>query len=174
MTRSENPADATVAELLERIAEARAVLDEVVAPLSDAERERSLGGAWSVKLHLAHIADWEVGILALLRHESGVEAMGLTEALWKGGDTDAMNEAMATRAEQTSLDEVLSRYGNVHRELVSQIEGMADSDLQLPYSHFHAGANEGDTAPILGWIAGNTFGHYPEHAQWITEGLADG
>ena len=150
------------------------MLDDVVAPLSDAEHERPLGGGWSVKLHLAHIADWEAGILALLRHESRLDAMGLTQAMWDGGDTDAMNADMAARAKQTPLDEVLFRYGFVHQELVGEIADMADSDLQLPYSSFHAGANAGNPAPILNWIAGNTFEHYPEHAQWIREGLAAG
>ncbi len=179
MTGTENPADATIKELLGRIAEARSVLDEVVAPLTPAEREEPFGGSWSVKLHLGHIADWEVGILALLRKESRFAAMGLTQALWEGqfgsndaGHTDAMNAAMAGRTSQQSLADVLFRYGKVHQDLVEQIAGMADADLQLPYSHFAPEATPANLAPILGWIAGNTFEHYPEHAQWISEGLS--
>lgn len=177
--RSEGPADATINELLERIAEARAVLDGVVAPLSPEQREAPLGGSWSVKLHLGHIADWEVGILALLRGEPRLPAMGLADARWErqfggedAGHTDAMNAAMAERSEKQTLDEVLLRYDKVHQDLVERLATMADADLQLPYSHFAPGTTPANPAPILGWIAGNTFEHYPEHAQWIREGLA--
>ncbi|MEP7216153.1 MAG: DinB family protein [Anaerolineaceae bacterium] len=179
MTHTDDPADATISELLERIAEARAVLDEVVAPLSADEREVPLGGSWSVKLHLGHIADWEVGILALLRRESRLEAMGLTQALWAGqfggndaGHTDAMNATMTERSAAQSLAGVILRYDHVHHDLVERLATMADADLQLPYSHFAPEASPADPAPILNWIAGNTFGHYPEHAQWIRERLA--
>ena len=178
MTQSDDPADATVKELLERIADARGVLDEVMAPLSPAEREEPLGGSWSVKLHLGHIADWEVGILALLRNESRLAAMGLTPAFARqfgssdAGDTDAMNAAMADRTAKQSLADVLFRYDRVHENLVAQLATMADTDLQLPYSHFAPEATPADPAPILNWIAGNTFEHYAEHTQWIAEGLA--
>ncbi|MEP6870915.1 MAG: DinB family protein [Anaerolineaceae bacterium] len=178
MTRTENPADATIKELLERIAEAREALDEVIAPLSPAERDAPLGGSWSVKFHLGHIADWEVGILALLRNESRLAAMGLTPAFARqfssddAGETDAMNAAMAERTAKQSVADVLFRYDKVHRDLVAHLATMADADLQLAYSHFAPEATPANLAPILRWIAGNTFGHYPEHAQWIREGLA--
>lgn len=172
MTPSDDPANATVKDLLQRIADTRAVLDGVVVPLSPAQREAPLGGKWSVKLHLAHVADWEVGILALLQGEGRVQAMGLTQALWDAGDTDAMNATMADRAERQPLEDVMIRYREIHRNLVRHIGGMADADLQLPYEHFQPGAHPSNPAPILNWIAGNTVDHYPEHAQWITEDLA--
>ena len=174
MSRTEDPRQATVKELIERIAEARGTLDAVVEPLTPSDREVPLGGSWSVKLHLSHIADWEVGILALLRRESRIDAMGLTKALWEAGDTDAMNAAMADRARPHALAEVLTRYESVHEALISEIGTMADGDLQLPYSQFDSTVSPVNAGPILSWIAGNTFGHYPEHARWIREGLAAG
>ena len=173
MSRTDDPADATIAELLDRIAEARAVLDDVVEPLSPAEREEPLGGGWSAKLHLGHIADWEAGILALLRSESRIDAMGLTKAHWDANDeTDVVNTVMADRDQKRALADVLFRYDRVHQDLVEQIATMADSDLQLAYAHFAPDESPANPAPILGWIAGNTFEHYSEHAEWIREGLA--
>ncbi len=179
MTRTDNPADATINELLGRIAEARAELDGMVAPLSTEDREAPLDGGWSVKLHLGHIADWEVGILALLRGEPRFAAMGLTQTIWAGqfgssdaGHADAMNAAMAERSAAQSLEDVTLRYDNVHHDLVGQLATMSDAGLQLPYSHFAPEASPVDPAPILNWITGNTFEHYSEHAQCIREGLA--
>ena len=174
MTGSEVLLPSTIDELLVRIHDARAVLDAVADPLSAAERETPLGGGWSVKLHLAHIADWEAGILALLRRESRIEAMGLTQALWDSDDTAAMNALMAERSEAEPLADVRYRYGNVHQDLVERIRSMADADLKLPYSHFQPSETPQNSEPIHQEIAWDTFAHYLDHARWIREGLAAG
>ena len=83
-----------------------------------------------------------------------------------------MNAAMADRAARQPLEDVMTRYHRVHRDLVEHISGMADAALQLPYEHFQPGAQPGNPAPIVNRIAGNTVDHYPEHAQWIQAGLA--
>lgn len=99
--------------------------------------------------------------------------MGLTEAQWEANDhTDVVNTVMAAGDQRRSLADVLARYDKVHQDLVEQIATMSDSDLQLPYAHFAPGESPPNPAPILGWIAGNTFGHYAEHAEWIREGTA--
>ena len=45
---------------------------------------------------------------------------------------------------------------------------MTDDDLMRSYSSFLPDEPGEDTgAPIVGWIAGNTFGHYADHRAWI-------
>lgn len=174
MTGAEGVLPSSIDELLERIQDARTELDGVVAPLSPSRMEEPLGGGWSVKLHLAHISDWETGIVAVLRRESRVEAMGLTQALSDVDDTDAMNALMAERAEAEPLADVLYRYGKVHQDLVERIRSMPDADLQLPYSHFQPSQSSPNSTTILQEIAWDTFTHYPDHARWIGEALASG
>ena len=50
---------------------------------------------------------------------------------------------------------------------------MDDAALYLPYSHYQPGAPPYNDQPVIGWIAGNTFGHYEEHIEWLHSLLAE-
>jgi hypothetical protein len=57
--------------------------------------------------------------------------------------------------------------------VLDALEAMTDGDLLLPFSHFVPEATgEGASDPIYGWVNGNTWGHYEEHAAWIEDDLA--
>ena len=42
---------------------------------------------------------------------------------------------------------------------------MSDADLQRPYNHYQPSSDR--QQPVIGWIIGNTYGHYEEHQPWI-------
>ena len=64
-------------------------LSALVESLGAGGLERKGDGRWAVKDHLAHIAAWELSLLALLDGDDRRKAMGVSEA---AADTDAINE----------------------------------------------------------------------------------
>jgi uncharacterized protein (TIGR03083 family) len=169
----ENENDAiTTANLLGRIGRGWDDLQAMIARLS---REQLTGPAdaagWTVKDHLIHLAAWEDGIAAMLGGHSRLEAMGIDQATWESG-TDAVNEAIYERNRELGLDAALERCRQVHQRLLDRIGAMSDADLLRPYSDFQPEA--ASAQPILGWIVGNSFGHYAEHRPWIEAIIAAG
>ena len=170
---TENDSDEiTTANLLGRIGHGWDSLQGYIATLS---REQLAGPAddagWTVKDHLIHMAVWEDGIAALLGGNSRLEAMGIDQATWEQG-ADAVNDVIFARYRAMELDDVLSHCQQTHQRLVDRITAMSDADLLRPYSDFQPGP--ASAQPILGWIVGNSFGHYAEHRPWIEAIVAGG
>jgi hypothetical protein len=68
--------------------------------------------------------------------------------------------------------EVRAMLEESHTRMIATLRAMQDADLIRPYSFYNPEAPEDRRdAPIVGWIAGNTFGHYQEHRPWV-EALA--
>lgn len=120
---------------------------------------------WSVKDHLIHIAVWEVGMVALLNHQSRATAMGLSEEQWGNPDYDYVNEIIKKQHESLSLEAVLKRLDEVHQQLIETLGRLTLEDLERPYNHY--APDDDQTAPVYGWVAGNTFEHYKEHIPWM-------
>ncbi len=161
-------------DLLERLAAGRRLIDEIVAPLSEEQLARPLDeDGWSIKDHLAHLMVWERGMIALLHKQPRYEAMGLTPELVAGGDYEAINDHLFRLHRDRPLSDVLASWRDTHQEMVAALDGLADDDLFKLYTHYQPDeTREGFEAPVMGWIAGNTYGHYAEHAGWIREKLA--
>jgi hypothetical protein len=121
---------------------------------------------WAVKDHLAHVAAWEQSLLAIFDGRDRLEAMGLAEV---ERDTDAINAAVWTLHRDRSNEDTLAYFRDSHAELMSKIDSLDDSDLQLPYAHYQPAAKgeEISDLPVVEWIAGNTYEHYLEHIDWI-------
>jgi hypothetical protein len=160
-------------ELLERMAAGWGLIDEIVALQSEVQLTRPLGvDGWSIKDHLAHLMLWERGMVALLHKQPRYEAMGLTPELVAGGDYEAINDHLFRLHRDRPLKDVLAGWRDTHQEMVTALEGLADGDLFVSYTHYQPDeTREGFEAPVMGWLAGNTYGHYAEHAGWIREKL---
>jgi len=129
---------------------------------------------WTVKDHLGHLISWEEGITALLRREPRWEAMGVTPALAETrleDDTeDELNQRMRDQMHDLSLTEVRERLRAANAELRSLVESMDAADLLRGYSHFAPDEPGEETGrPVLGWVVGNSSGHYLEHLPWMRE-----
>ena len=162
------------AELLARINDSRAALELLVNRLDEDRAVAPGADGWSVKDHLAHVAVWERSLLALLEGRPRHEGMGLDRATYEDGDSDAINAALYARHHDRPLSEVLADFRATHERLLSVLSGMSDEDLYRPYSHYQPGESPQNDDPVIGWIAGNTFGHYDEHAGWIRQLIEDG
>jgi len=160
------------AELLERIRQARAALEQAIGRLSDeALVAPGPDGGWRVKDHLVHIAAWEQGIAALLRRQPRYAAMHVDERTYLSG-ADAINAAVYENNKDRSLAGVRATFREAHDDILAAIDALSDADLRKTYSHYQPEEPGKDSgAPIVGWIAGNTYEHYAEHQAWI-EALA--
>jgi hypothetical protein len=161
-----DPDKVTVDQLLTRIEIAWNDLNSFLSHLSAEQLTTPTdAGGWTVKDHIIHLAVWEDGIRALLQKQSRREAMGISEDLWGNGSADDYNAVIQPRYKDMPLDEVITVSGDIHQRLVDTLRSMSNEDLQRPYNHYAPDSDR--DAPVLNWIAGNTFGHYEEHLPWI-------
>jgi hypothetical protein len=169
----ENQVPQTVSELFIRIARGRAELEEWMATLTPAQMTLPRKDGWSIQDHYVHLAMWEKSTAALLRGESRYAALGVDTSKLASNDFDTINAQIHTRSKTWTLDTTLEFFHNAHMELLDELAKMSDADLQKPFMHFQPGEPRDDNhAPIINWIAGNTYEHYAEHAEWIREMLA--
>jgi hypothetical protein len=156
-------------ELLERIHISRSALEETLGSLSEEQLTRHGPEGWSIKDHLAHIAVWELGIVELLNRRPRFEAMGVEEAISGGKDQDEINDLIYRRHAGLSLGEVLEMFQSSHRQMLKTLNTLSDDDLYKPYSSYVPDGNDDRHEPVIGWIVGNTFGHFDEHHEYIKD-----
>ncbi|MGB2696186.1 MAG: DinB family protein [Dehalococcoidia bacterium] len=156
-------------ELLQRIQRSRAALEQTISQLSDAQLVApGPSEGWSARDHLAHLTIWEQGLAALLQGHPRYTTMGLDEQTYLNTDEVGLNEIIYQHNKDRSLTEVLAAFQQAHQQVLAALAGLTDADLFLTYSHDQPDEpGEDSGAPILGWIAGNTYDHYAEHQAWI-------
>src|ERR1700730_13873039 len=152
-------------QLLERIERSWASLDELVAGLTEAQLATPGTEGWSVKDHLAHLAAWNLSMVALFEGRDRDAALGISDG---PGELDSANEVLHRRHRALVMDEVKAlQLGS--REMVREaLARLSDADLSRPYAYFQPNDPGPDGAqPVLGWITGNTDEHADEHAGYI-------
>ena len=154
-------------ELLEHIKRDRARLEETVEGLGDEELAApGPDGGWSVRDHLSHIAAWERMIVAHLRDGSDHEIAGMDEASYAAATLDELNDQLYRLHGDRTVDQVRAEFRAAHESIVSYIERMPEDRLGAPYWE------EDAEKTVLDKIAGDTYLHYAEHAEWISELIA--
>jgi uncharacterized damage-inducible protein DinB len=152
----------------------RAELEATIAPLNHVQLEASPAGGWSIKDHLAHIAAWEMSAVALLTGTPRYAGLGVDRATYESHDVDAVNQGIFRQNHHRPMDDVLADFRDAHQQLMAVLNSLSDEDLQKTYSDYLPDEPAEETgAPVLGWIAGNTYHHYAEHLEIIRE-LANG
>ena len=82
--------------------------------------------------------------------------------------TDAINEVVYERNKGRSAPDVLADFRQAHQDVLAALGGLTEADLLRTYSHYQPDEpGEDSGAPIVRWIAGNTYEHYDEHQEWI-------
>lgn len=156
-------------ETLVVMAREREALDQVLAGLTDAQMTAPGKDGWSIKDHLMHLAAWEQGIVALLNKRSRYAAMGLSRDEWRNKNGDEMNALIHERNKARSLANVRAAFHDSHQQMLEVLNRLTEEDLHKPYSHYAPEEPSDDKRPVFAWIAGNTFGHYAEHREWIQQ-----
>ena len=157
----------TKAQILDRIKNARAPLDRLVAQLTDEQMlQPGVENKSSVKDLLAHITTWEQHLVrrlaaAVKDRVPEVYVIDPSEP-WEPGGLDAVNEYIFTRNAQLPLQQVLSDFHRSLHDVLQAVEALSDYDLFDPQGLAQI---FGDTAERI--IGSDTFYHYPEHIQSI-------
>jgi hypothetical protein len=158
----DTPVDKT--QLLAWIVAARAELDAVIAPLSDAQMTApGAEAALSVKDLLAHVSWWERRTLRALEYAARGEAPPKLAAEGEGeAGVNRVNAETFQTNRDRSLDDVRAEYTQSGRDLMAALESYSEADLF---------DEEGFTRilefPALYLIAGDTYLHYPDHVTSI-------
>jgi hypothetical protein len=121
---------------------------------------------WAVKDHLAHVAAWEISLLALIEGRDRPKAMGIDNL--QEENVDEINRLVFVLHREKSPAEALRFFRETHAQLMAALAKLSPADLELPYSHFQP-SDPDESRPVLEWVAGNTYDHYAEHIGWIRE-----
>ena len=164
----------TKAEVLARMAGARARVEAAIAGKGEGVLTRPGDDGWSVKDHLAHLSAWQRSLIALLEGGSRRAAMGVEEVSQEEeGGFAAINAVLHERTKHLPLDAVLAEFRQSRQDLLAVLDGLSDEDLYRPYSDYQPNDPPYNPDPVIGWIAGNTFGHEEEHLEWFAALLGE-
>jgi uncharacterized protein DUF1706 len=152
---------------LERIETSWNGLSALIASI-DSIDARASGSPWAVKDHLVHITAWERSVVALLEGRDWLTEMGVPGVK---EDIDTINEAIWKLHRSDSSEHVLSDFRQFHEQLVAALDKVSDADLQSLYDRYQPDGPD-ERRPVIEWVAGNTYEHYDEHAEWIKDLLA--
>jgi hypothetical protein len=159
------PMPSSKAELLSRIAPARAALDDVIAALTEDELADLRDGAgWSTADHLSHIAIWERMIVAHLTNGSDADVAGVDPARYATMGLEELNNILYHRLRGLALPEALAEYGAAHEAIVAFLRALDDAAFTHPYWD-----DDPSARTVMEKITGDTYRHYLEHRRWILE-----
>jgi hypothetical protein len=127
----------SVSEVIELVRDGRAQLEAALAKVPEDD---------ATKLMLAHVLHWEQVMVARL---GGV---GPPIGRIPGG-TDAINAAVAAYHSARPFADVKREFETVHRDLLRRVEALSDDEVNRPMG----------SEPVWQNVAGETWGHYPEH-----------
>jgi hypothetical protein len=161
---------ASVDEVRARIQIDWAALEDVVSRLSDQELTTPGPEVWSVKDHLAHIAEWERASTFVLQHRPQTEAFQIDGTTYATLGIDALNDVLFQRHRNASIADVKDFAARAHAELLAALSTLRDDDLQKSVGEF--GMMTNPDRRLIEKIAGDSYEHYAEHTTWIGELLA--
>jgi hypothetical protein len=155
------PAPVTRAELLERIAVARALLDqEFAGDRPDLARRDAAG--WTALDHLRHIAVWEDLIVAHLRDGDEHRLVGLDRAAFDALDLEGLNVHIHARTRGHTPDQARQHARLAHAAIRALIPELPEATFGQPYW-----SDEPNGRTVMEKITGDTYRHYLEHLTWI-------
>jgi hypothetical protein len=156
----------TADEVRDRIRKSRQELEDVIAGMDDEALSAPGPDGWAVKDHLVHVGAWEHWLLAMFENRDRLAAMGAPGAR---RTVDQINAIVWELHRHDSADEARAYFDQAHEQLMSVLAGQTTADFERPYVPFFDDDTRDASAPVpvLVAVEGNTYGHYPEHAEWI-------
>jgi len=158
------------ASVLGRVELAWASLDEVVERLSDVEMGQAGPDCWTVKDHLAHLAGWNLSLVALLESRHRQAALGLEG--FSTTDWDGQNEVMLRRHRVLVADEVRALLLGSRVMVLTALDALSDADLVRPYREYQpqdprTGPPLSSDQPVVRWVIGSIVDHVAEHLDYV-------
>lgn len=157
----------TLTELHQTLNESRAALEAAFAGLSDAQLQQ-LGasgeggqpGSWAVRDVLAHCAAWEAEVVTGLAKLKRGSKPGKTQ--YSDAEIQAFNERVYRANHQRPLENVLADFRSVRQQLLRQLEGLSEAELNAPRPLLLSQS-------IVGWVTDWLVHHETEHAAQLSE-----
>ena len=155
--------------LIKRILRSRSELEALVKTLTPTEISGiTSSDGWTVKDHLAHLAAWEAGTVAMLNKQPRFIAMGLDPAFVEASDEEEINQRIFELNRELTLDEILANFHQTHNQMMQTINELSEEELYHTYSYFQPDdPGEDRGIPVIEWVKGNTYDHFDSHVEWI-------
>ena len=148
-------------QLLTVLEAARARLDGALVGMSPAELTGpGPGGEWAVKDILAHVTAWDVDLLTNLGNVKRGQKPGRTA--WDAAGIQAQNEAWHAELKDRPLERVLADYDGVHEQLLRQVRGLSDAELEAPAAWLQG-------RPLFQYFVDHIVTHENEHGAELAE-----
>jgi hypothetical protein len=121
-------------------------------------------GGWSPKDNLAHLAEWiKVQMGYHMDGRPAHEVTGLPKELFpEDWDFDVINRALFERNRERTAEDVLGELKQVYAQILERLKSTPFEELLKPRWPDHP-----DSPPLLGYVLGNTSGHFAEHRETI-------
>jgi carboxymethylenebutenolidase len=166
LPEQDEPLPVDAADLLDRIDRGWAEIEDALAGHSSEQLSTPGPEGWSAREHLGHITFWErFMLLSEMGDQPATEVAQADEATLN--DFDGINAVVADRTRSRSYEDVLADARRQHAEVVAELKRRPFEQLIGPRF-----PDDPDERPMMLWIAGNTYGHYGEHAKYIRGILA--
>ena len=146
---------ATSSELAARVDAGWRPFREAVRGLGRARLDERTPAGWSYHDLIAHVAAWEELTARRLRtlHESGDRTEPEAAA-------DAFNAHVVATHRLVGAEALLDELDTAHRSLLAALEGLSDDEVAAEVQE----TPWGPASWVVAIVAGNTYGHYAEHA----------
>jgi hypothetical protein len=153
-------------ELLTWIEREWRTLREQVLAMPEERLTAPGNGGWTVVDHMAHLSFWEQMLMrSYLGDEPEHEVLGVSEQEYQRLDEDGQNDVWYKRNRGRNPTEVLSEVWATHDNLVDFLS-------RFPFERLSQPRRPGERGVLGGYVAGNTYGHYLEHAEWLKPYMA--
>jgi hypothetical protein len=144
-------------DLLARIDERWRPFRDAVRGLGRARFDERTSAGWTYRDLIAHVAAWEDLTARRLRafRESGDRSYPEDAR-----DTDAFNARVAEAHRLVGAEALVDELDTAHRRLTEEIARLTDEQMEVDVQP----TAWGPQSWVVAVVAGNTFGHYREHA----------
>ncbi len=124
---------------------------------------------WSIKDHLAHIAQWEEVLFMMFLEVSYEESMRIPWGRYPVFDD--VNEDMRRQWADFSPNFILKRLRRVHHHLIEKLSTLSEEDMQTPVKQFFSSIwiPEYEQRNMAEFTRAHTDTHYRDHVAWISQ-----
>jgi hypothetical protein len=147
----------TTSELLARVDEGWRAFRDAIRGLGRGRMDEPTGGGWTFRDLIAHVAAWEDITARRLRtfRESGGQTRPSEIA-----DVDTFNAGVVASHRLVGAEALLDELDTAHRRLVAEIAQLTEEQMR----HDVRETPFGPATWVVAIVAGNSYGHYEEHA----------